>query len=426
MKVHKKALIAITLIYIFLIPSQSLATTRFSVLSFNPVPDGGLMFTVRESKTLRQWQWNLGTAADYAYKPLKATIGNSNINLVNRYIAQHFFTAVGFTDWFTVSVDLPVVWNNRFRNPDTRRPAMNEYGIGDLGMELKFRFLDGKRYPVGLALVPFVTFPTGKEEYFIGEDGITGGGKFVIDGEIGKRVTLALNIGVLARKRFNAYGLDFDEQFLASGGIAIKATNFLSIVGEMESRTPFGDFFASKTLTPTEGRAGLQWRFGRDNRFAINTGMGIGVSNGSYTPKYRGFASFSVKIPTDTKLENVRVEKFEDKTRIIAETPVLFAFDRSRINAEADEILHSIIDLLENNQWIQHITIAGFTDSIGSKSYNQTLGLRRADSVKKYLTDRGTDPDRITTVSYGEGDPAASNSTSVGRSMNRRVVIQVE
>jgi outer membrane protein OmpA-like peptidoglycan-associated protein len=47
--------------------------------------------------------------------------------------------------------------------------------------------------------------------------------------------------------------------------------------------------------------------------------------------------------------------------------------------------------------------VAGYTDAVGSEAYNQDLSERRADSIKRYLTDKfgiaGTD---LVTVGYGK------------------------
>ena len=69
------------------------------------------------------------------------------------------------------------------------------------------------------------------------------------------------------------------------------------------------------------------------------------------------------------------------------------------------------------------LTITGYTDSVGSEAYNLTLGMARAESVRRYLAAHGVDASRMTALSKGEADPVATNSTAAGRQLNRRVVI---
>ena len=69
----------------------------------------------------------------------------------------------------------------------------------------------------------------------------------------------------------------------------------------------------------------------------------------------------------------------------------------------------------------------GHTDSIGSEEYNMDLSKRRAESVKNYIVETfGIDAARISTVSYGESQPVATNETAAGRQSNRRVVANIE
>jgi outer membrane protein OmpA-like peptidoglycan-associated protein len=66
--------------------------------------------------------------------------------------------------------------------------------------------------------------------------------------------------------------------------------------------------------------------------------------------------------------------------------------------------------------------VAGHTDAIGGEAYNQDLSERRADSIKRYLTDKyginGTD---LVTVGYGKTKPKDANAPM--DPINRRVQV---
>jgi OmpA-OmpF porin, OOP family len=82
--------------------------------------------------------------------------------------------------------------------------------------------------------------------------------------------------------------------------------------------------------------------------------------------------------------------------------------------------------LLPCTQSTLSVEIEGHTDSIGAELYNLGLGKRRAEAVKGYLVLRHRlDPQRMTTLSYGESRPIAGNSTERGRALNRRVEFKV-
>lgn len=71
------------------------------------------------------------------------------------------------------------------------------------------------------------------------------------------------------------------------------------------------------------------------------------------------------------------------------------------------------------------VRIEGHTDAVGSDATNQQLSEQRALAVQGALLARNIDPQRISTVGYGEARPLASNDTQAGRQQNRRVEVVV-
>lgn len=73
-----------------------------------------------------------------------------------------------------------------------------------------------------------------------------------------------------------------------------------------------------------------------------------------------------------------------------------------------------------------HVEIEGHTDDVGSPLLNARLGMRRADSARRYLHEMHQLPlHKMSIISYGEDQPVAPNDTPEGRARNRRVVIRV-
>ena len=69
------------------------------------------------------------------------------------------------------------------------------------------------------------------------------------------------------------------------------------------------------------------------------------------------------------------------------------------------------------------VKIEGYTDSVGSDSYNQELSQRRAQAVADALQSRGVPADRYQIEGLGKEFPVATNDTPAGRQQNRRVEI---
>jgi len=71
------------------------------------------------------------------------------------------------------------------------------------------------------------------------------------------------------------------------------------------------------------------------------------------------------------------------------------------------------------------LQIEGHTDSVGSDDYNRQLSDRRAGSVQEFLVQQGVAAGSVTAIGFGKMEPVASNETSEGRQLNRRVELVV-
>ena len=70
------------------------------------------------------------------------------------------------------------------------------------------------------------------------------------------------------------------------------------------------------------------------------------------------------------------------------------------------------------------VVIEGHTDSTGTSTLNDHLSQKRAETVKEYFSANKTLPKgKIIAVGYGSKRPLASNKTSKGRAINRRIDI---
>jgi outer membrane protein OmpA-like peptidoglycan-associated protein len=109
----------------------------------------------------------------------------------------------------------------------------------------------------------------------------------------------------------------------------------------------------------------------------------------------------------------------------VPDVVVHFAFDKSDLTPEAMSTLDCALEMVTDGQAVSFV-LEGHADSTGTEPYNERLGLARAEAVRTYLTGQHRVPaGKVSVVSFGEGQPAASNSTRDGRAENRRVVVKV-
>jgi len=111
-----------------------------------------------------------------------------------------------------------------------------------------------------------------------------------------------------------------------------------------------------------------------------------------------------------------------DRGLVLTLGDVLFETGKSDMRSAGmknmDELASFLKEYPERN-----IMIEGFTDNVGSESFNMDLSNKRANSVKAAMVNRNIAENRIRTVGYGLQYPVANNDSATGRQQNRRVEI---
>lgn len=116
----------------------------------------------------------------------------------------------------------------------------------------------------------------------------------------------------------------------------------------------------------------------------------------------------------------------------------LFAFDKADLSAKGKESLDGLVDALmvHARHKDRTMNVHGYTDRLGSDSYNQRLSERRSQTVRDYLVSKGLPFDQVTAQGHGEADPVTGTTCGPGDvatkalidclQPDRRVVIDVE
>jgi peptidoglycan-associated lipoprotein len=129
---------------------------------------------------------------------------------------------------------------------------------------------------------------------------------------------------------------------------------------------------------------------------------------------------------------NVRIERLQGEYEgmIAFDVPVHFEFDDATVREADKPVLDKFAAVAKKHYNGSLITVEGFTDPAGTASYNQRLGMERAESVKGYLIAQGLTESAVRTVSYGETrnrliDPDATHDEP-GAMSNRRVAFVMD
>jgi OOP family OmpA-OmpF porin len=101
-----------------------------------------------------------------------------------------------------------------------------------------------------------------------------------------------------------------------------------------------------------------------------------------------------------------------------------FDTGKSVLKPDAQAKLADLVDKTKGVN-LEVIIAVGHTDSTGSAALNQKLSVSRAEAVKKFLTGKGIEANRVYTEGKGFSQPVADNKTNEGRAKNRRVEVEV-
>jgi peptidoglycan-associated lipoprotein len=125
--------------------------------------------------------------------------------------------------------------------------------------------------------------------------------------------------------------------------------------------------------------------------------------------------------PTGSEFEQGSVPRSGGATAPRPElTAIYFDFDRAEIRSDARPALRDNASAINGNDDWGVVTVEGHCDERGSEEYNLALGERRANNVKRYLTDLGVPSNRLRTVSFGEARPAVPGHDESAWRYNRR------
>lgn len=220
-------------------------------------------------------------------------------------------------------------------------------------------------------------------------------------------------------------------QFSVGGGLEWCLDEDFKLVTEFSYHT-----VANSDLDGIYGTG--EWS-GHDSYMGLNLGILYFLDKGEpskYCQLYSGIAPEMKDLTNYNKIEEMIIKHIpkEVTKEVVVEKPakatiamdkwvlvgVNFDNNSAKITPESYPIIYDAAKTLLKNTDIK-VEIQGYTDNIGSESYNKNLSQKRADVVKDYLVSKGVSASRLSAVGYGESNPVADNKTADGRALNRRI-----
>ena len=133
-----------------------------------------------------------------------------------------------------------------------------------------------------------------------------------------------------------------------------------------------------------------------------------------------GSTDDKTEIERGTNPLNPKDDVILDVSKPVILEGVTFETGKAEITPESEQVLERAFNTLVAYPEMK-VEIRGYTDNVGSASFNLKLSQRRADAVRNWLIKKGIEPKRIVAKGYGESNPIATNQTPEGRRLNRRI-----
>ncbi|MDR0517826.1 MAG: OmpA family protein [Fibromonadaceae bacterium] len=105
---------------------------------------------------------------------------------------------------------------------------------------------------------------------------------------------------------------------------------------------------------------------------------------------------------------------------------ILFETAKADLKQELQVNLAEVAAILKTLLNESNVIVEGHTDNVGNSESNKKLSQRRADSVKKFLIERGVESKRLKAIGQGSSKPVTENNTEEGKSKNRRVELVIK
>jgi len=123
-------------------------------------------------------------------------------------------------------------------------------------------------------------------------------------------------------------------------------------------------------------------------------------------------------------IAGAKIERVGEGIKITFDSGILFETNSSTLQSAAKTNISDLAVIL-NKYPDTNILVTGHTDFDCTALYHQTLSEQRAKSVSDYAKGQGVSSSRLSIIGLGETEPIATNETSEGKQLNRRVEIAI-
>jgi len=423
--------------------------------------------------------WELGAFLNYGYNPLVVVDANDDVSrqLVAGRLGVDLLASVSLAKPLAVGLGLPLYV------AQTGDDDPSFAGLGDVRLVPKLTLLSDRSSGIGLAVVPELRAPTHTGDFSGGARNVTFVPKAVLDHRFINGIRVGFNAGVLLRESAEFANVTEGNEFIYAVALGyrfggIEGSTEMGV--ELDGAVGLSE--SDNEEVPLELFGYVRHAFSHE--WEIIGGPAVGLLAGYGVPTFRAFVGLRYA-PTshdadhdgigdsDDLCPNDREDRdgyedsdgcpeedpdadqdgvpdaedecpnaketingFQDEDgcpdpgdpRVIYEEGELkildvipFEHGSAQLKEESYPLLDQVALTLKANPEIKKMRVEGHTDDTGPEDVNQRLSQQRAETVRRYLVNKGVAPQRLEAKGYGESKPLIDEITEEARKKNRRV-----
>ena len=288
----RKLVIVFLLMGFLCLASQAAADDqRFNIERYRPPVDKYGLATLDSSEMHAPFKFGANLHLHFINNPLEFNTPAGAIDLVGPQYKMDIGFAFAFCKYYEAGFDLPFAiyqdGNGLVSGMDPSTVA-----LGDFRFHNKIRALSLEDFPVGLALVNTISFPSGDEESYFGDNGFGADFKLVLDGRAGP-VLLVANFGYRIRDEVEVFdiigpggGVIFsqqvdDELIYGIGAKYDTPLDGFALMAEIQGATLAEDPFAQRFNNPLFFDIGASYQIPYGMHIAAGTEIGLNPGFGA-------------------------------------------------------------------------------------------------------------------------------------------------
>lgn len=446
-------------------------TAQFDLNQFRPTELATDGFAVSHADGQGHLRFGVQIYLDFARNPLElrvtgGPIPDQTFALVRSQLTGHLLWSLGLWDRLVIFMDLPYHFILRSDLTDAQRGFLDSIGqgqliprgrgLGDLYVGARGVLYGTREHVFQLAAQATLTANTASaarsDQNYLGEPDKSPniGGWFELLGTFngGNYVRIPLNLGYKTGFARDVPSLGIGGQLTFGAGVQVLlGQDRFMLTVESFGRTTAqpGTAFGGRQETPVELLGGFKYL--HQKGFTVGVAGTGGVTSGYGNPDWRLIGMLAYTMPEKEKpvvtdsifdIDDARPDEPEpiesprppEKPVVIIEEAELeildkiyFDFDSAKLQKRSYLVLDDVAGVLNAHPDIAPVRVEGHTDSRGRADYNLKLSQRRAESVVRYLIDRGgVDGVRLIAKGFGETQPLVLDATTEeDMAKNRRV-----